>query len=338
MPTYIIVDDERLIRKGFEKLLGRLEPDWSNGGEAENGIEALELIASVQPDLIFTDVRMPEMDGIELAERLAAQGNSIPVVFFTGFDDFEFVQKAIRHNAFDYLLKPLREADIKQLFERYAREFRPPNRPLGAEVAAKFEQYAFELTNALAAAPTVAAVEAVVRTHYAELSGVIGLRSFLEWTCRIVDRHYAETGFLGFEYKPVVLPTDIEAILQKLAEAVFQHARRAAEREDGNKIVELAKRYIDERLHESITLDSVARIVHMHTTYFSEYFKKHTGETFIAYVTRRRMERAKRLLRDPLLKIGDVAESVGYRNHRHFGRVFKAVVGVAPSEYRDGSA
>ncbi|EMS73971.1 response regulator transcription factor [Ruminiclostridium cellobioparum] len=100
------------------------------------------------------------------------------------------------------------------------------------------------------------------------------------------------------------------------------------------KTIEAAKEYINKNFFNSISLESVARHVHMNTNYFSSLFKKETGENFIDYLTKVRVEKAKTLLANPNLKIHEICQIVGYYSTKHFARLFKEMVGMTPSEYR----
>jgi DNA-binding LytR/AlgR family response regulator len=100
-PTAVIADDERLMR---EQIIDRLKEAWPElqiVGEASNGNEALAIVQSEEPDIVFLDIRMPGMDGIQAARALAGR---VHVVFVTAHD--EYALSAFEHGAIDYLLKP----------------------------------------------------------------------------------------------------------------------------------------------------------------------------------------------------------------------------------------
>jgi len=100
-PTAVVADDERLMR---EQIIGRLKEAWpelSIVGEASNGNEAIALVQSEEPDVVFLDIRMPGLDGIQAARALAGR---VHVVFVTAHD--EYAISAFEHGAVDYLLKP----------------------------------------------------------------------------------------------------------------------------------------------------------------------------------------------------------------------------------------
>jgi DNA-binding LytR/AlgR family response regulator len=100
-PTAVIADDERLMR---EQMVGRLKEAWPElliVGEASDGREAIAIVQSLEPDIVFLDISMPGMDGIQAAQALAGQ---VHVVFVTAHDQYAI--SAFEHGAVDYLLKP----------------------------------------------------------------------------------------------------------------------------------------------------------------------------------------------------------------------------------------
>lgn len=98
----LVVDDEPLAREGIRLLLGE-EPDIEIVGEAADGAEAVQLIETTKPDLVFLDVQMPEMTGVEVLEQLG-EGHVPEIIFVTAYD--QYALRAFEHHALDYLLKP----------------------------------------------------------------------------------------------------------------------------------------------------------------------------------------------------------------------------------------
>jgi DNA-binding LytR/AlgR family response regulator len=100
-PSAVVADDERLMR---EQIIDRLKEAWPElliVGEASNGREAIAMVQSLRPDIVFLDISMPGMDGIETAQALAGRAH---VVFVTAHDQYAI--SAFEHGAIDYLLKP----------------------------------------------------------------------------------------------------------------------------------------------------------------------------------------------------------------------------------------
>jgi AmiR/NasT family two-component response regulator len=111
MKTYrvLIVDDEPVIRLDLRTMLETMGHEVV--GEADNGVDALQLARTLQPDLVIADIMMPEMDGIELSRRLAKE-RIAPVLVLTAYSEPEMVMGADRAGVLGYLVKPFREADL----------------------------------------------------------------------------------------------------------------------------------------------------------------------------------------------------------------------------------
>ena len=113
----LIADDEKNIRNGLLSL------PWNTIGidqtyQAENGLEALEILKKKRIDIVISDIKMPGLSGLELAEYVSKNNLDTAVVLLTGFSEFEYAQKALRNGVLDYMLKPLRPKDILSTVER----------------------------------------------------------------------------------------------------------------------------------------------------------------------------------------------------------------------------
>lgn len=105
MISMLIADDEKVIRKGLLSL------EWEKigvhvAGAVSNGVEAIKVIESEKIDIVLTDIRMPKIDGIELARELTKSDFSTKVILLSGYSDFVYAQSGIKLGVFDYLLKP----------------------------------------------------------------------------------------------------------------------------------------------------------------------------------------------------------------------------------------
>ena len=113
----LIVEDEIKIRRGLAGLIAKTTGD-EIVGEARNGREGLELILRTNPDLVITDVKMPEMDGLEMLQAMKEQNLDVHCVILSGYSEFAYARKAISYGVDDYLLKPLAPEDIIGLLEK----------------------------------------------------------------------------------------------------------------------------------------------------------------------------------------------------------------------------
>lgn len=251
MKTILIVDDEPRTREGVRKTLEA----WSSGRyhieTASSGVEALDWLQNNDADLLVTDIRMPEIGGLELIERLDELSHRPVIIVISGHSEFDYARKALQFGVVDYLLKPL---DKRKLVE---------------------------------------AVELALKRG--EQMGRI------EQMEKLVD--------------------------PKLLEAVQQEKVYSIQ-------VKEALRYLDEHLHEPVSLREIADHLHLNASYFSVLFKEQTGLTFSEYLTRRRVQRAKELLTGTALSITEIAEKVGYQTSKYFVKVFRDLENMSPGQYR----
>jgi two-component system NarL family response regulator len=107
----LIADDHGVVREGLASMINRNRADMTVVGEASNGREALELWKQEQPDVTLLDLRMPEMDGVDVIREIRATDKSARIIVLTTFDGDEDIYRAIRAGAKGYLLKDItREA------------------------------------------------------------------------------------------------------------------------------------------------------------------------------------------------------------------------------------
>lgn len=118
MYKYIIVDDEFLSRKGLLKKIDSLNLSLQLIGEAENGAAGLELIDEKNPDIIFTDMKMPVMDGMDFLETINKRYANKKVIVISGYTNYEYMHKAINSNVIGYILKPFNKDEIEELITK----------------------------------------------------------------------------------------------------------------------------------------------------------------------------------------------------------------------------
>ena len=122
MRRILIVEDEEIIRQGLVSTIDWLSMGCVVAGDAPDGKAGLELLRRERPDILLTDIRMPRMDGIEMAERAREEGILPHLVFLTSYAEFSYAKKAIELRAADYLLKPVDEKELGALMRRLAAE------------------------------------------------------------------------------------------------------------------------------------------------------------------------------------------------------------------------
>lgn len=118
----LIVDDEPVILGGLMKVIGEAAPLGSGVRQAGNAFEALDIMKGYMPDVTVTDLHMPEKSGFELIDEAREAGLCDRFIILTGYDEFEYVRRALRTGVVDYLLKPIDKQEMADLLERISQE------------------------------------------------------------------------------------------------------------------------------------------------------------------------------------------------------------------------
>lgn len=120
LETYsmIIVDDEEMIRNGLRRFGNWEALGFCVAAVFEDGKDAFEYLCQHPVDVVLTDIRMAELSGLDLSERLLSEGIDTHVVIMSGYRDFEYARRAVASHAFDYLLKPIEMESLADTFQR----------------------------------------------------------------------------------------------------------------------------------------------------------------------------------------------------------------------------
>lgn len=114
----VLVDDEVEVIDAIEQRIHWDILGFEVVGSATNGVKALELVEKQQPDVVITDIKMPYMDGLELARRLNKEYQNIHIIIFTGFDEFEYAKEAVHLEVEEYMLKPINALELTECMKR----------------------------------------------------------------------------------------------------------------------------------------------------------------------------------------------------------------------------
>lgn len=134
MYTILLVDDEKWVRIALKHTIARTGLPFKVIGECTNGLEALDFLKEHSVDLVMTDVRMAVMDGLAFVTALTNGEGDTDCIMISGYDDFNYVQHALRSGVVDYLLKPVELEDMKECLENWEKLHRKNNLPAEAFV------------------------------------------------------------------------------------------------------------------------------------------------------------------------------------------------------------
>lgn len=238
MYKLVIIDDEYYTLEGMKKIL-----DWEKygieiSGTASDGTEGLDVIRKNGADIVIADLRMREMDGLEMIEILRKDNFRGKIIILSGYQAFSHAQRAIDYKVEKYLTKPVDPLELEKTIVNVVKELDEEN----ASYSPKATQ----------------------------------IPRILEGMLAEIDKNYTK-----------------DVRLSELAEQFFCNA-----------------------------------------TYVSKLFKKYLGENYIDYVTKKRIDKAKKLLIQSDMSVDEIMWEVGYQDTKHFRAVFKKLEGVSPSEYR----
>jgi len=362
MYKVFFVDDEASMRAGIRESI-----DWDSSGfilagEAPDGEMALSLMQEIMPDILITDIRMPFMDGIELSREAKKTMPWIKIVILSGHDEFEYAKQAITIGVEDYLLKPVTSTKLMEtlgeIADRIDKERRSNVENLIASVQdiSKLDLISFTEFNE---------TPVIEKLRYASKADVAGfvedyLESFdstskasfifiyyifmdvLLSAAKIIEELGGEAKVVLSEYfdagSQLGDDTGIEnigALLTAVLEKVIEF-RDASTGSKYNGIIKTAQEFIKKNYSDKdISLHSVAKEVSISPNHFSTIFSQETGETFISFITRVRLDKAKTLLKTTQMRTSDIGYDVGYNDTHYFSYVFKKNTGMTPKEFRN---
>lgn len=248
MYKVLIIDDEPIVVEGLTRIIPWDEYHCEVVGSAGEAATGAKLIRKLSPDILFTDIRMPDGDGLTMLAGLKTEFPDMQVTVLTGYREFNYAQEAIRLGVIRFLLKPSKMDELVEALKVMTEklDLLPARKPAGDEA-----------------------------------------------------------------------PEDTQG--------------EAA----GSFIVRQAVSYIEEHCTEKISLSDVADSCYVSQWHLSKLMGKHTGQNFYDILNSARITKAKKLMLDPSLRIGDISEIVGYVDTPHFSRVFKKLEGISANEYRN---
>lgn len=350
MYKLMIIDDEYAIHLSLRKLTEASGLGIEVAAEAEDGAEALQLLEETAPDIIVTDICMPEMDGLEFIRRVREVRKHTFIIILSGHDNFEYARQAMRSGVSDFLLKPVDPAQFHAALVKACEE-------LERRVERFSEQTAWTMAHQHSKSRLVDLLWAAREREALELAGEMMTRFETGGPADVGLPHYA--GMLlgelrqALEERGLSLPPE-EPGADTVADPVFPQDDDEACREcflariketiarikgmrnlGAHHNIVKAKRYIEENYAmEDLCLQEVADSLGMSVTYLSRTFKNETKTNFVKYVTQVRMNKAKELLACGSLSAQEAAYRVGYSDYVHFSKTFKKVHGLTPSEFR----
>ena len=336
MIKLLLVDDEQIIREGIQKMLPTEEMNIRLIGVCANAFEALDCIADDMPDILLTDVKMPQMDGLALIERALKMNPRLESIILSGHDDFAYAQKAISLGVREYLLKPCTKQEITDCLTRICGQIRRQRQLCSMQLDEHMEIIR-AITDELIALTekgtsgkvTSSKVKSVIQSHDGEL---LAREAYFYMVI-----HYEASSDRGFAILKEAYAEE-EDYYALIANWISDYQNHILDKK--RLFVKKMCAYIQEHYQEeSLSLQFLAdQVVHMRADYIGREFAKDTGMKLSAYLLKYRMEKAKLYLDEGVddLYIYEVAEKVGLgHNPQYFSQLFRRYTGMTPKEYAD---
>jgi two-component system response regulator YesN len=359
MLKIVIADDEAAMRDLLIKRINGSGKRYHVCGVAENGRDALEMVKSFSPEILITDICMPVLDGLELAGEACKQDKNIKILIISGYDDFSYAQKAIGLGVSDYLLKPFLPEELFAVLDKAADEIEDRKNLYADKEDRIFAKHLGDQEEKLLIRIEMGSTEEAgeildaILDKCAEMSKpeyenyifiilveiVISvsalvekrLGSSLSWQDNKLLIRLKELFSHGFSRRNF---SDLQDMIRGYVNICCEKIAGAG-KSRGERIVFSVKELIERHIgDEDFNMETAAGLVYISPSYLRQIFKQVTGESFMEYLIRRRMETAGKLLLKPEGKIRDVAEQTGYSNQRYFAGCFKKYYHYTPTEYR----
>ncbi len=364
MVKVFLVEDETIIRRGIRDNI-----DWEGHGfefvgEAGDGEYAYPLILKTQPDVLITDIKMPFMDGLELSKLVKKALPHTRIIVLSGYNEFNYAKEAIKIGISDYLLKPITSSGIIDALKKAADEIREEREKskLLERYFVSYEKYTEfldktdyngvdrKLINDFLKLGSINECEQFVEEYF-EAIGENNYKSLLLRQYMTMDIFYCVRAFLkklnidlvdvpesavDIKLIPKVIES-LEMTKKYLTEefTVALKARDYASNDRYGSVIKDAKEYIQSNFSQSdLSLNKISSHIGVSSSYFSSIFKQETGQSFVEYLTKVRMERACELLKCTSYRTSEICEQVGYNDSHYFSAAFKKTIGQSPKEYK----
>ncbi len=328
--TILVVDDDKLARKGLIAIMNWEKYGFEVVGDVLNGRKALEFIKEHPVDIVFTDIDMPEIDGIQLMQMCKEMYPSVKFVIFSVYEDFSYAQTAIRLGALDYISKISFDPDeCEKILEQISTKYKKICRQ--GQIQEENQEMLKELER-----------------HWMHPKWIFNDKEFEKLCVRTqnIGLRWAERIFIKcFHNFEIIMGGDngfpslntVEEMLEwikKWRKKIYETCTDTQICNDICSFVEVIV-YVEEHIDDNLRSEEAARRIGMSRSYFSTKFKEMTGETFHNYVVSRKMNAAAQRIREGVKNITQIASELGYDNFHYFAKVFAKEYGCTPAEYRN---
>lgn len=362
----LIVDDEYYARKALYACISNA---FHRAGfhdvilfECEDAETALKVLDQSDVDIIFTDIKMHQMSGIELCEYARNKNSDIFLVIISGYADFEYAQKAIENRVFRYLLKPVDENDIGEVIEDFTsyiltkekgkkHDFDDNEQQLidtpivQNHFVRKMDNLTKKLIDYYLAEKQIVLLDDLIKQYFKKQLSSNDLtdeNAYLYYNevldvikSAIADNKDLNSAISNCKFVSRDEYPTLNACVLHFNEIIHLLNDVAENSTSQKQTVKQLIDYIDEHYGEDLSLYDIAeKVFYIHPNYLSKLLKMETGMTFSRYLTFVRMEKAKQMLCDSTLSVSVISGFVGYNSPSYFVQTFHRIFEMTPNEFR----
>lgn len=341
MKTIVFVDDEPLALQDLAEILPWNDLGYSVAACCTDPNDAVRKITAIQPDVVFTDIRMPGMSGLDLISAVRAANISPEFVIISSYSDFAVAQKAIVYDICQYLLKPFDREDVKEAVSRLQNKMDRKNSSslrglksdfsLSPEEIRIFNEIPGDKSYFCIASDKQILSENWNRILHVRVNPEAGVwfylcaisrtaKSMVKVLCKD-GQHIGMSRFHSDYSQMQKLINEANASLE--GNFFYSDHQLCSDIQD----------YICENYMHRLFLHEIAAKFFISHTYLCELFKKHTGTTITAFINQIRLNHAVLLLSGEK-ELKEIAEENGFQDYNYFRKMFKRKFSISPENYR----
>lgn len=374
MYKVLFAEDELLVRLGLQSSIPWSKYEMEVVALAENGLEAYKLFEEIHPDILITDLRMEDMDGLELVKRVREVDKECAIVVISCLNDFETLRKLIPYNINAYVLKASISIDevcsvlaqTKSYLKSIGRTAKN-NKEDSEKLEEKISKYLmgdvsgnieenldylehlllFSLEDENKDKINDLAMEFIYELVNRQIPGEILVPLKDKEFCvfyksteknmqeRIKRINSSIGDFLGVSFKITHSSRRREESLKDWFDRAYvQQYEINIDESSGKALIQKSIEYMQAHYREALSLTDISRTIGLSVSYFSYLFKQETGKNYIEYLNEIRLLATMRDLKNTDEKIVVVAQKHGFQNLEYFSRYFKKKTGESPARWR----
>lgn len=374
MYKVVFAEDEATTRNNICRVIDWEKYNFQIVSMSSDGEEALAAIEQYHPDVLITDIKMPFIDGLELSKMAKSLLPTIRIVILSGYSEFVYAQEAIKIGVQDYLIKPITPTRLIQilvkLHDQLEEDAKNRKRHLQIIDDLRYAELRLQkLPEGNLSADDLSGIHNVAKQldDFLRLGSRENIDTFVDTLFDSFNERSIESSLFRYYFLLKILSACIKAVEDMNGDprevlpftndiSAFLHqtvhiktARkmiydclllviefRKLSMNGTASLAERAKLYIESNFSSpELSAKQVAEYVNLSPNYFSNVFKQFTGVSFVKYVIKYRICKAKVLLKTTDLSISDIAEKVGFSNPNYFYMVFHRSENCTPHTYRE---